>query len=247
MPTLIELQRYWSAPLVQNNIIVIFHLLGALALGLIVGYERSFHGRAAGMRTYGLVSMTSAALTVIIGYAPAWFGGESGATPAADASRVIQGIVTGIGFLCAGVIMRENYSITGLTTAASLWCASVIGVLVGVGFYLAAIALVALTTLAMVWILWLESRLPTHPTIVVQLTYEAGVAPDPQALRQVTRDHGYELRASSLDISCSDGAQRWTFSASARDRRHALPIAELARSLGQVPGLRSYDLHHART
>lgn len=246
MPVLSDFESYWSALLVQSNVLVILHLLGALVLGLVVGYERSFHGRAAGMRTYGLVSMASAALTVIIGHAPAWFGGATGATPAADASRVIQGIVTGIGFLCAGVIMRENYTISGLTTAASLWAASVIGILVGVGFYLAAIALAALITLTMVWILWLEARLPTHPTIVVQLTYEAGVSPDAHALRQITRDHGYELHGSSLDISCSDGAQCWTFSAAARDRCNAWPMAELATSLSRIPGLRSYDLRHAR-
>ena len=241
MPTAEILQRYWTDPLIQNNVIVILHLLGALVLGLLVGYERTYHGRAAGMRTYGLVSMTSAALTVIIGYAPAWFGADVSPTPAADASRVIQGIVTGIGFLCAGVIMRENYSISGLTTAASLWTASVIGVLVGVGFYLAAMALAGLTALAMGWILWIENRLPTHPSIVIQLTYHEGEAPNPQELRRIARAHGYEMRGGTLDISSVEGAQRWTFVAAARSRRHALPIAELALTLGKLKGLRNFE------
>ena len=59
----------------------------------------------------------------------------------ADPTRIIQGIVTGIGFLGAGVIMREGFNISGLTTAASIWTSSVIGILVGVGFYLAAMGL----------------------------------------------------------------------------------------------------------
>ena len=62
-----SLAAYWSAPQVATNIIVCLNLFGALLLGLLVGYERSYHGRAAGMRTYGLVCMASAALVVIGG------------------------------------------------------------------------------------------------------------------------------------------------------------------------------------
>jgi putative Mg2+ transporter-C (MgtC) family protein len=73
-----SLSRYWSIPEVSTNLIVFINLLGAIQLGLLVGYERSYHGRAAGMRTYGLVCMASAALTVIVGYPSYWFGGEGG-------------------------------------------------------------------------------------------------------------------------------------------------------------------------
>ena len=109
-------------------------------LGLLVGYERSYHGRAAGMRTYGIVCMASAALTVFAGYPGFWWGGMEGmAHVPVDPTRVVQGIVTGVGFLGAGVIMKEGLNISGLTTAASIWASSAIGVLVGIGFYGAAI------------------------------------------------------------------------------------------------------------
>jgi putative Mg2+ transporter-C (MgtC) family protein len=147
------LAAYWSGAEVETNIIVFMNLLGALLLGLVVGYERSYHGRAAGMRTYGLVCMASAALTVIVGYPNFWYGGHvSVATAAADPTRVIQGIVTGVGFLGAGVIMKEGLNISGLTTAASIWASSAIGVLVGVGFYAAAILLTALSAACMMWV-----------------------------------------------------------------------------------------------
>ena len=133
------LKIYWSADEVATNLLVFVNLLGALLLGFIVGYERSYHGRAAGMRTYGLVCMASAALVVIIGYPGYWYGGQGLQPAATDPTRVIQGIVTGIGFLGAGVIMREGFTISGLTTAASIWASSAIGILVGVGFYAAAI------------------------------------------------------------------------------------------------------------
>ena len=100
------LANYWSATTVAINIIVFLNLLGALLLGLLVGYERSYHGRAAGMRTYGLVCMASAALTVIAGFPDYWFGGSAANVVPADPTRIIQGIVTGVGFLGAGVILK---------------------------------------------------------------------------------------------------------------------------------------------
>ena len=118
MLTFESLAAYWSTPIVSVNLLVLLHLLGALALGLMVGYERSYHGRAAGMRTYGLVCMASAALTVAVGHPQFWYGGGNTAALGADPTRTIQGIVTGIGFLGAGVIMKEGLNISGLTTAA---------------------------------------------------------------------------------------------------------------------------------
>jgi len=146
-------------PEVATSIIVFMNIFGALLLGLIVGYERSYHGRAAGMRTYGLVCMASAALTVITGYPSFWFGGHAHLIAAADPTRVIQGIVTGIGFLGAGVIMKEGLNISGLTTAASIWASSAIGILVGVGFYAAAILLTLLSAACMLWVSRLEGWL----------------------------------------------------------------------------------------
>ena len=109
-----SLAAYWSGPIVASNIVIFLNLLGALLLGLLVGYERSFHGRAAGMRTYGVVCMASAALTVFVGYSALWYGGHAVTTTSVDPTRVVQGIVTGIGFLGAGVIVKEGFSIGGL-------------------------------------------------------------------------------------------------------------------------------------
>ena len=161
-----SMAAYWSAPEVAANIIVFLNPLGALLLGLIVGYERSYHGRAAGMRTYGLVCMASAALTVIVGYPAYWYGGHSDLVPTSDPTRVIQGIVTGIGFLGAGVIMKEGFNISGLTTAASIWASSAIGILVGVGFYVAAILLTILSAGSMMWISRVEGWLPSRHVVM---------------------------------------------------------------------------------
>lgn len=79
-----SLAAYWSVNEISTNVVVFLNIFGALLLGLVVGYERSFHGRAAGMRTYGLVCMASAALVVVTGYPSYWYGGHSAAVAIAE-------------------------------------------------------------------------------------------------------------------------------------------------------------------
>src|SRR5690242_14681160 len=126
----------------------------ALVAGGLVGLERSFHGRAAGLRTYALVSFASALLVgVAQSLSPAAGDGNT------NVARVIQGIVTGIGFLGAGVIVKEGFSVRGLTTAASVWVASAIGIAFGAGSLLAGTVGVVLTLGALSLLTVVEDRL----------------------------------------------------------------------------------------
>lgn len=240
------LAQFWSAPMVAANVLVFLNLLGALLLGLLVGYERSYHGRAAGMRTYGLVCMASAALTVIGGYSSDWFGGHTLAATAGDTTRVIQGIVTGIGFLCAGVIMREGFNISGLTTAASLWAASVIGILVGVGFYAAAMALALLSAISMMWISRLETWLPSRQAVAISLKFRQGFVPDEDRLRKTARSRGFEIAGGSISIAFADACPEWSFIAVASSRQKMIPISELAQELSRFDGVTGFQLSYAR-
>lgn len=238
---------YWSGPMLAANFFVLLHLLGALGLGLLVGYERSYHGRAAGMRTYGLVCMASAALTVIGGFSHYWYGGNSGAAFSnGDLSRVMQGILTGIGFLCAGVIMKEGFNISGLTTAASLWAACVIGILVGVGLYAAAMALAVLSAVCMVWISKLEAWLPSRPAVAVMVRFEPGVLPEKSRLMAVADANGYSIAGGTLLVNFDKNAYTWHFIAVAHNRHVARPISDLSTSLGQYPGVQGFELAYAR-
>jgi len=247
MLTVDTFAAYWSAPMLVANFFVLLHLLGALTLGLLVGYERSYHGRAAGMRTYGLVCMASAALTVIGGFSHFWYGGNSGAAFSnGDLSRVMQGILTGIGFLCAGVIMKEGFNISGLTTAASLWAACVIGILVGIGLYMAAISLAMLSAVCMVWISKLEAWLPSRPAVAVAVRFDPGVYPDKARMSEVADANGYSIAAGTLVIHFNDNAYAWNFIAVAHNRHVARPISELCKSIGQYPGVKGFELAYAR-
>jgi putative Mg2+ transporter-C (MgtC) family protein len=247
MPTFDMLAAYWTKPEIATNGLILLNLLGALLLGLLVGYERSYHGRAAGMRTYGLVCMASAALTIIGGYPEFWYGGHGGAlVTVADPTRIIQGVVTGIGFLGAGVIMREGFSISGLTTAASIWAASAIGVLVGVGFYLAAIGLAMLSAGIMIYLSRLEGILPSRHAIAISLRFDPGYAPREVELRRLALERGYEIAGGSLTISNDDGVHEWRFVALALSKHSGAPLSELAHELSAYKGIASFKLAHAR-
>lgn len=242
-----SLASYWSAAEVEINVIVFMNLLGAMLLGLLVGYERSFHGRAAGMRTYGLVCMASAALVVIVGYPGYWYAGHAPTgTALADPTRVIQGIVTGVGFLGAGVIMKEGFSISGLTTAASIWAASAIGVLIGVGFYAAGIMLAVLSAVSMMWVSRLEGWLPSHPAVAVVVRFRAGVQPRYDILSRMARERGYEVAGGSIAIGYQAGQPEWRFVAVAVDKDTAAPLSALADELAAFDGVESFSLSHAR-
>ena len=237
---------YWSAAEVSTNLIIFLSLLGALFLGLVVGYERTYHGRAAGMRTYGLVCMASAALTALAGYPTFWYGGQIATYVGADPTRVIQGIVTGIGFLGAGVIMREGMNISGLTTAASLWASSAIGIMVGVGFYPAAILLALLSAFSMMWISKLENWLPSRPAVAVVLQFKKGFNPDEKVLYKKVLEQGYQIAGGSLSISMKEDCLEWKFVALALGKDKGAPMTVLSRVLTLADGVDNYNLAPAR-
>lgn len=242
--SLISLEHYWSMQIVEANIVVFFNLLGALFLGLLLGYERSYHGRAAGMRTYSLVCLASAGLTVIVGYSELWYGGHG--SMAVNAAPIIQGIITGVGFLGAGVIIKEGYSISGLTTAASIWSAAAVGVLVGVGFYVSAMLLTVLSASVMMWISKLETWLPSRHSIALTLSFQQDYKPCENELAELMLRVGYEISQGSLTINFAQGKQEWHFSAVAllKHDRHSIP--DISQQVSKVDGMESFHISFAR-
>ena len=121
---------------------MILRLLLAAALGAGIGYQRELANKPAGLRTHSLIALGSALFTVV-----SLFGFGDGV----DTSRVAAGVVTGVGFLGAGVILRGIHGdhIVGLTTAASVWVTAAIGVAAGVGLYLIAVIVAAITVLVL--------------------------------------------------------------------------------------------------
>src|SRR5689334_24347153 len=146
----------------ENYAAIALHLVIALGAGAIIGLERSYHGRPAGFRTHALVCLSSCMLMVLTVYQDTWFAAFSLERVSVDPTRMAQGIMTGIGFLGAGVIMREGLTVRGLTTAASIWITAGIGILTGIGFYFPAILATVFTLGTLSVFRWIEARMPAH-------------------------------------------------------------------------------------
>jgi putative Mg2+ transporter-C (MgtC) family protein len=117
----------------------------------------------------------------------------------------------GIGFPGAGVIIKEGLTVSELNTAASIWAASAIGVMVGVGFYAAGIMLAVLSALCMSLVYRLEQRLPSRSGVAITVRFQKDFFPNEETLRKVSLARGYEIAHGSLSITFRDGAPEWHF------------------------------------
>ncbi len=131
----------------------VFQMLLAALLGGIIGLERDIHGRAAGLRTHLLVSLGSATFTIL---SISISEGMGSPDFSADPGRIAAQIVSGIGFLGAGVILKEGTNIRGLTTAASLWSVAAIGMAAGSGYYEIAIVATAVALISLFFLKFSE-------------------------------------------------------------------------------------------
>ena len=130
---------------ISTDIEVIIRLIIAALLGYVIGLEREITGHAAGERTHALVAVGAAAFSQI----------SPMAYPGGDATRVAAGVVTGLGFLGAGIIFKQPGSnIKGLTTAAGIWSVGAVGLAIGAGMYLLGVA-----TAVIIWIILISERL----------------------------------------------------------------------------------------
>ena len=132
----------------MSPVIIAARILISALFGGLVGFEREIHGRAAGLRTHILVCVGSTLFMLTSILIAQHYGRIGGVDP----SRIASGVVTGIGFLGAGAIIRFGASVKGLTTAASIWAVSAIGLAAGAGFFLAA----AITTGLVILVLFLS-------------------------------------------------------------------------------------------
>jgi putative Mg2+ transporter-C (MgtC) family protein len=237
---------FQNNPSVLTEFDVVLHTFVALLLGLMFGYERFYHGRAAGMRTYGLVCMVAAALVSVSCAPELWFGGHLKGLALVDPTRTIQGIVTGIGFLGAGIIMQDGLRISGLTTAASIWAAGAIGILAGLGLYGAATILTLLSMGFVMWGAWAASRLPTRQPVAVTLVFKRSFTPNKAVVDQFALDHGYEIANGTLSIDFKNSQTEWRFVAISLGKSLSTPISELSQKLPLLQGIDSFQLSRAR-
>lgn len=153
---------------------ILLRLAMATALGLLLGFDREWRGKSAGLRTHTLVALSSAATTLVsMEMFLAAAAGEGGKGGEVDPVRVVQGVAQAIGFICAGVIIRgRGHDVRNLTTAATLWTAGALGIACGAGFHIIAGLTAGLTLLVLILAGLVEHRYfpedrqsgpPSHP------------------------------------------------------------------------------------
>jgi len=191
----------------MNELLLLGRMALAIALCAIIGIEREFHGRPAGLRTHLLVGGGSA-LIMIIGSAVLELSkGSGGGVMSMDVARLIAGVMTGIGFLGAGTIIRQGDWVRGLTTAASVWFVAGIGVASGLGLYVIAAGATTLGFIVLFAFSQVESWLPnlTRRVLVLELPLD-GKDVVRRRLRHLCGEHHVRTRLLSWEFNEDEGS-----------------------------------------
>src|SRR6266850_7485067 len=175
----------------HDELVIVGRVLLALVLGGLIGMERTLHGRAAGFRTHALVCLASALLMIAAVYQGRWM--STNVVGTIDPTRTAQGIMTGIGFLGAGVIFKEGLTVRGLTTAASIWITAAIGIQVGIGFYFVAVLGAAATLVVLAFFLVLERKVPAEIYMYHEVCFSGDAVPSEDELRKLIASHGLAI------------------------------------------------------
>lgn len=199
----------------------------AVVFGGVVGAERELADQPAGLRTHILLSLGACLFTLISAYG---FG------RGADPSRLAAQIVTGIGFLGGGAILRHGLTIRGLTTAASIWATCALGVAVGVGSYTLASGATALALLTLVGLRVIRNMLRSHAASREEMTLLTGPKFEVQAMIDLLHQEGVSLRGMDRELDPDGG--RVLLVARLPPRYRAEHLVEL---LAELDGVREVE------
>ncbi len=224
-------------PLVSSTSLTELGLLGlAFVLSSVIGVERQVSQKSAGVRTHALVGLGSAGFTLV-----SVFGFETMVDRgvAYDPSRIAAQIVTGIGFLGAGVIFMRRDLVRGLTTAAAIWVTAAVGMACGAGMVTLAVGLTVLHLVAVVLLAPLARRLPTvdnRRVLTVRYTEGRGVLRD---ILATAADMGYETTVRSTKHVMEDGRSDVIARMQFRGRA---PLQTLMTELAELRGVEAVDV-----
>lgn len=213
--------------------------LGA-ALGAVIGYERDVHRRPVGLRTHLIVAMTAATFMVISSqfvyfqhYAKEDFVGV-------DSSRIAASVVSGIGFLAGGAILRTGLTVQGLTTAAGLWLVTAIGMSAGAGMFIESAVVTAFGIIALTVVRRFEDKNVRRRRVSVVLGAGAvGIEPVAEALRAI----GATVVEVEYERHMEDEKKKIVITMDVQLSEN-VPIPKLIDALESVPGVRRVHVQH---
>jgi putative Mg2+ transporter-C (MgtC) family protein len=218
----------------QEEVVISVRVLAAVIVGASIGFERTFHGRPAGFRTHALVCLASSLLMLLTVFPNWWTAVTQADVFRTDPTRMAQGIMTGIGFLGAGVIFKEGLTVRGLTTAASIWITAALGILLGIGFYFAAIVGAVATLAVLAAFRFIERRLPAEFYAHHSLTFRRDAVIAADDLRRMIGDHGFTIANLSYRLSGDGQYFEYGMVIKSRDRDNAEALARHLRHLPEV-------------
>lgn len=209
-------------------------LFVAFILGAIVGVERQFRRRDAGMRTFTLICMGSAAAMLISIWIPQTYPDFLNGDP----GRIAAQVLTGIGFLGAGAIIQSHGSIHGLTTAACIWVMAVIGLATGAGMYAAAFISTAFTLIVLVSLETLEKRMFLYGVNKILTIQCSTSTPDLKAIRQTLESHKVFIVSVSYDNNYEKNTSSITYKVNVKSISSYSELFGKIRELGYVSQIR---------
>lgn len=172
----------------SQDVELIVRILVGTALGGVIGYERDIHGRPAGLRTHAIVALASATFMVVSTHLAYYQGYHEGDFTEVDGSRIAASVVSGIGFLAGGAILRTGISVQGLTTAAGLWLVAAIGLCAGGGMYVESVAATLIGVAALTILRRFEDKDDRVRRRLMLTLTEGAIATDALVARLATLD-----------------------------------------------------------
>jgi putative Mg2+ transporter-C (MgtC) family protein len=216
---------------------IVIRLLAALVVGGLIGLERSYHGRPAGFRTHSLVCLSTSLLMLVTVYETRWFPNVAQGRISLDPTRMAQGIMTGIGFLGAGTIIKDGLSVRGLTTAASIWITAAIGILIGIGFYFPAAVATILTFGTLSVFRWIESQIPAQFYAQFVVRFARSEAMPEIEMRRLLENYGFTI--ANLNYRLDVEADFFEYQMVIRTNR-ADNATRLTQALNQIESVKAY-------
>jgi len=212
----------------------VVRLVLAAVLGAAIGVEREHRGRAAGFRTLLLVSLGSAlAMLVSVHFGNVYGAGRSEGIRV-DPARLAYGVMAGIGFLGAGVILRHGTGIRGLTTAASLWCTAAIGLACGFGMFTIALLATGLVVVTLLGLFHLDRLIPSQSVKFLSLTLPLEGACGAKRFGDWIHARGARVIDVQVERNLSAGTETLTYEISLPARIPAASLMEMAK---EAPGI----------
>ncbi len=227
----------------MNDAELLLRIAVGAALGGVIGYERDVHRRPVGLRTHLIVAMAAATFMVISSHFVYWQHYGKDDLVEVDPSRIAASVVSGIGFLAGGAILRQGVSVQGLTTAAGLWLVTAIGMSAGAGMYVVSVVVTAMGIVALTVLRRLEDKddhlvrrrvsvvLGREPPAIGQLMSALAVLP--ATVREVEYEHRLDDErkpvVATFDVQLAD----------------TVGVPRLVEAIESVPGVRRVQVQQA--